>query len=187
MKIVNNIKTILRFQKIAIDHSPSYIWVLSGVVFSSAIQSLISVIGPKFILDAIFEKSNVSEMVCYIAAVGVSLLICNIGNALCTNKLHFISMKLKSVLKMDMAYQTTKIKYELLESPDILNIKQNAAKFLEEDVDRAIYLAPKFFSAFIAMLGYIYIISSLNIIILVTLFLVIFINSMIQSNTEKYS
>ncbi len=86
-----------------------------------------------------------------------------------------------------MAYQTTQIPYAMLEDATILNQKQNATKFLEEDIDRAIYVTPQFFSSLFAALGYIYIISNLNIWILIILITVILINTKLQNNTEKYA
>ncbi len=187
MRILYDLKTIFRFQKMAANHCPSYLWVLSTLTLFSALQPFIMVVFPRFILDEVFGSRDLTLIILYISAMSISTILCGILNAFLTNRLHFISMQLKSILRMNMAYQTTQIPYAMLEDAAILNQKQNATKFLEEDIDRAIYVTPKFFSSLFAALGYIYIISNLNIWILLVLITVILINTKLQNNTEKYA
>lgn len=187
MNLVNDIKTIFRFQKMAASNSPAYPVVLFALSFFSAVQPFIVVVFPRFILDEVFGKRNVNNVIWYLIAMSFCTIICGVLNSILTNKLHFLSMKIKSTLRMNLALQTTKIRYEMLENADILNTKQNATKFLEEDVDKAVYVTPKFFSSIVAACGYIYIISNLNFWIVCIIFIVIIMNTKLQSNVEKYA
>ena len=96
-------------------------------------------------------------------------------------------MKLKSKLRMEMAYKTTKIQYAWLEDADMLNLKQQVTQFLEEDIDKIIFVTPTLISYMLASLGYVYIISSLNIVILIIILTVIGVSALIQEKTEKYA
>lgn len=187
MKIYNQLKGIIQFQKLAAKYYPSYLWILISLTLFTAISPFINIIFPRFILDEVFGKRRIKELIFYLVLMGISTIFIGVINVVLTNKLHFLSMKLKSKLRMDMNYHTTIISYEELEDSDTLNMKQNATKFLEEDIDRAVYIAPQVFSSIIAALGYIYIISNLNLIILISLFIVIGITTALQSNTEKYA
>ena len=187
MKILDQIKSMIKFQKLAISHFPSYAFVLGILTIFLSVSPFIIVIFPRFLLDEVFGERSINNIVFYLVLMGATIILSGIINALFTNKLHFISMKLKSKLRMDMALKTTLVKYELLENKEILDMKQNAAKFLEEDVDKAIYLTPQILSSFVASIGLIYIISSLNIIITIALLMVIFFNAFLQEKTEKYA
>ena len=186
-RFFEKIKTIIRFQKLAAKYFPSYGWVLAFLTLFETVSPFIMVFSPRFILDEVFGERKIEKIVLFIILMSVTTIVTGLINSLLSNKLHFISMKLKSKLRLDLNYRSTVIRYELLEDSEILDMKQNATRFLEEDVDNAIYIAPQMFSSIIATLGYTYLIGTLNFFVLLSLASVILITTALQSNTEKYA
>ena len=187
MKIITQLKTFFYFQKIVSQHYKSYPFVLSAVILSSSISPFIFVIFPRYILDEIFGSRDLHKVITYLVLMAVAIEVTGFTTAIFQNRLHFISMKLKSKLRMEMAYKTTKIQYAWLEDADMLNLKQQVTQFLEEDIDKIIFVTPTLISYMLASLGYVYIISSLNIVILIIILTVIGVSALIQEKTEKYA
>lgn len=156
-------------------------------ILVNTISPFVMVIFPKFILDEVFGGRDISKIIFYISLMSALTIIFGLLNAVLTNKLHFLSMQIKSRLRMEMSKKVTLIDYWMLEDANILNIKQQATNFLESDVDIAIYTLPSLAASILSCIGYVFIISTFNILVVVIMLLVILLNSIIQSRIEKYA
>lgn len=68
MRILYDLKTIFRFQKMAANHCPSYLWVLSTLTLFSALQPFIMVVFPRFILDEVFGSRDLTLIILFLTS-----------------------------------------------------------------------------------------------------------------------
>lgn len=175
------------FLKLCWKFDKKYILLLITKNILNTLLTLSLILLPKFIIDALFVKTNFELAIFFIL---ISLFLSFFSN-IAINYLTNISVIRKMIVfkefQLYLSEITTKIDYEKMEDPEYLDTREKAYKYLygngsgfAQILENAFDLLGKF----ITLLGVIIIILQLNFILIVILLAMVIINTIIDSKTK---
>ena len=181
-------KGILFLLKFCWNSKKSYILFMIITQFVDAILPLVLVVLPKLLIDELMNQQRIEYLIMVLGGAGIVLLI---GNLL-SNFLHTQAFILKGDIFVDfrimLSEKLAKADYESLENPEFLNTKERAYKFLYGDGQGFASVLDNFFniiSKILNFIGVIFILSTLNILVVILFIVIVLINSFVDARYKK--
>lgn len=182
-KIMSSILYILRNVWI-IDKTYYLLYILQVII--SSFQSIFTIIFTKDILNNLIESNYNSAFlfaIYLILTINISILMNKFLNVYMNNKLSRIALSLdKKILK-----KYYDLDYEILDKTEIINQFENAKKYFSESgVSVILNALSQVITALITISGMIYLISGLNVFVLLIIITALIINSFCEIKRMNY-
>jgi ATP-binding cassette subfamily B protein/ATP-binding cassette subfamily C protein len=134
------------------------------LVFINSISPFVTIIFPKYIIDAIQYKKDVREvaiLVLSMVAIKLALTLLSHGfQSICSQRI----LTIRAGMRVALNEKLLSVEYEKLESPQYLNMKLNATQCIERnyDIENLANNISSFFTALFTFIGISVILSTLN-------------------------
>ena len=161
-----------------------YVFYKSIISLISSISPLLYTILPGLIINELMSSNITQKLILYVAVLILSPLFFTLLNSVIGQMSFRCTQQLQLRLLYDFEYHLVHMDYEVLENPDIQDLKTRA----EDVIDSLTLIVEQlyaFIQSIIILIGIISIITSLNPFIIIVSILIVLFNSAITKRQEK--
>lgn len=178
-KINHLLYTIVCVLRISWKYDRIYLICYFPQIFIEAGMTLISVIFPKLIIDAIMAKETIYVIAVIVIGIFFLRFILQSLRIFLSNLCKQRIIRIRTKMFLDIMEKSMSIPYSYLEQPRYMDMKENAFQCIENnyDISRVLEQAASFLSNCLSLIGMAYIISRLHILIILLVLLVVLLNS----------
>ena len=186
-KINNTFKTLKLFIQLSIKYDKWYLPCYIPLVFINSISPFITILFPKYIIDAIQYKKDIREVsILVLSMITVKLaltLISNCFRTICSQRI----LNIRAGMRIALNEKSLSVEYEKLEFPQYLNMKVNATQCIERnyDIENLANNISSFFTALFTLIGIGVILSTLNVWTIVLIMVLVCINGFAKSKQAR--
>lgn len=185
--ISNNFRILFKFVGLCSRFSKNYVPLALLLAFFKAIIIIPNIVFSKFIIDALINKNEIT----YILKLVLGYILCNafIKISNCIIK-YFTDLNIEKLLyqfENEINDNITTMKFENVEDPEVLNMKESVLHAINNErvFEKVINTLSILLIDIINMIILVLIVASFNILILVPVLLIIWLNSKNFSKLEK--
>ena len=196
MKLYGNVKDIVKSSntviKLSWRYGRSYFCYSVPRILLNAVSPFILVYFPKWIIDAVFNRQPPSRIIILVLLMFACRLLSSILSEALSYRCSLVLEKIVAKMRLEIVSKTMRIKYEYLENPRCLDLKERALKCVDDQshISQVLNTLPRLLSAFIQIVGLTWILQQINIWIIVIMLAVITANTYIKSlearKTKEY-
>lgn len=186
-KINNTIKTLKLFIQLSIKYDKWYLLCYIPLVIINSISPFVTILFPKYIIDAIQFKKDIREVAILVLLMVVVrlvlMLIANCFRTICSQRI----INIRAGMRIALNEKSMSVEYEKLEFPQYFNMKANATQCIERnyDIENLANNISAFLTALFTLIGIGAILSTLNAWTIVLIMVVACINGFAKSKQAR--
>lgn len=183
------IKDYVYFIRKSMELDKKYFLYFFGDVLFQIISPFSLVVFPRYILNEISTERRVNYIVigiiCMVAIDIIINSIVQILSPLLNNRIHYLRNK----MSIEFSNKVLDLDYEKIEDPKIIDMKQKAIEFIygSDGLENVTFSAERILISFGQIIGYGYILSHCNIVIIMLIIFCAFLTAKWHGKAEEYS
>lgn len=181
------IKTTTYFVRLSLQYDKWYLLYFIPLTILNSISPFIDVFFTKIIIDAVVQSDSFDTLSRVLIEMLVLKLIIGILSKLFSHGCNKKIIDIRAQMRLDINEKSMLVKYEYLEDPTYLDMKSRASQCIDNNYDIAGIAnnVSSFITNIITLLGLAYLISQLNLLMVLLIIFVVVINSYAKAKQAR--